>query len=152
MRNLIVQKKILKVPYIGKPCTEYKKKIEKLLNSYIENFKVIFITLKIRGNYFSNKDKTPDELKSNVVYEYKCSKDMGIQYIGFTSRRLIESKSKTAVSDHISNCNICKDERIIVNNFDILKECINKLETMISEAILIKRHTYKKVQLKNMEL
>ena len=44
-----------------------------------------------------------------------------------------------AVSDDISNCNICKDERITVNNFDILKECRNKLETLISEAILIKK-------------
>ena len=35
-------KNILKVPYIGKPSIEYKKKLEKLLNIYIENFTVIF--------------------------------------------------------------------------------------------------------------
>ena len=80
-----------------------------------------------------------------MVYEYKCSKDKSIQYIGFTSRPLIERvkehlKGKTAVSDHISNCNICKDERITVNNFSSLKECRNKLETLINKAILIKRY------------
>ena len=119
----------MKVPYIGKPSIEYKKKLEKLLNSYIEDFKVVFTTSKI-GNYFSNKDKTPHELKSNVVYEYKCSTDESIQCIGFTSKPLIERvkehlKGEAAVSDHINNCNICKDERTTVNNFDILKECRN---------------------------
>ena len=95
------------------------------------------------SNYFSNKDKTSHNLKSNVVYECKCSKDKSIKYNGFTSRPLVERvkehlKGKTAVSDHISNCNICKNERITVNNFGILKECRNKLETLISKAILIR--------------
>ena len=88
-----------------------------LLINYIEDFKVIFTTTKV-SNYFSNKDKTPHELKSNVVYEYKCSYDESIQYIGFTSRPLVERvkehlKGKTAVSDHISNCNIWKKKVII---------------------------------------
>ena len=67
---------------------------------------------------------------------------MSIQCIGFTSRPLIKRvevkehlKCKTAVSDDISNCNICKDERITINNFGILNDCRNKLETLISEAI-----------------
>ena len=106
-------KNILKVLYIGKPSIEYKKKLEKLLNNYIEDFKVIFTTSKV-GNYFSNQDKTSHELKSNVVYEYKCYKNKSIQYIGFTSRPLIEIvkeylKGKSAISDHISNCNNCKN-------------------------------------------
>ena len=137
-------KNILKVPYIGKPSSEYKKKLEKLLNNYIEDFKVIFTTCRV-GNYFSNKDKTPHKLKANVVYEFKCSYDKSIQYIGFTSRPLIERvkehlKGKTAVSDHISNCDVCKNERISVDNFGILRECTSKFETLINEAILIKRY------------
>ena len=60
-----------------------------------------------------------------MVYEYKCSKDKSIQNIGFISRPLVERvkehlKSKTAISDHISNCNICRNERITINNFGIL--------------------------------
>ena len=59
-----------------------------------------------------------------------------IQYTGYsyhnTSRPLVERvkehlKGKTAVSDHISNCNICKNEKITVYNFGILKECRNKI-------------------------
>ena len=76
------------------------------MNNYIEDVKVIFTTSKI-GNHFSNKDKTPHELKPNVVYEYKCSKEKSIQYIILTTRPLIERvkehlKGKTAVSDHIA--------------------------------------------------
>ena len=76
------------------------------------------------GNYFNNKDKTPHELKSNVVYDNKCSKDENIQYIRFASRPLIERAKehlggRTAVSDHIINCNNCKNEKLFVNNFKI---------------------------------
>ena len=84
-------------------------------------------------------------MKANVVYQHKCSKDKSTQYIGFTSRSLVERvkehlKKKTDESDHSSICNIFKDERITVYVFGILKECRNKLETLISEAILIKRY------------
>ena len=116
-------KSFVKVPYILKPNNEYKKKPEKLLNKYIEDFKVIFTIRRVR-NYFSNKDKTPYELKSNVIYEYICCHDKSIQYIRVTSRPLVERvkehylKSKTTVSDHISNCNVCKNKKITVNNFE----------------------------------
>ena len=63
-------------------------------------------------------------MNSNVVYEYKYCKDKNIQCIGFTSRPLLERvkedlKDKTAVSDHINNCNICKNERITIKNFSM---------------------------------
>ena len=44
------------------------------------------------------------------------------------------------MSDHISNCDVCKNERISVDNFGILRECTSKFETLINEAILIKRY------------
>ena len=80
-----------------------------------------------------------------MVYEYKYFNSNSIKYIRLTWRPLIERvkehlKGKTAVSDHISNCKVCKNERLTVNNFDILKECRNKFETPINEAILIKRY------------
>ena len=63
--------------------------MEKILNNYIEDFKEIFTTTKV-SNYFSNKDKIPHELKSNVVYEYKYFYDKSIQYFGFNSRPFVE--------------------------------------------------------------
>ena len=57
-------------------------------------------------------------------YEYKCSHDKSILYIELTLRPPVEKvkehlKVKVAVSNHISNCNICKNEIITVNNFEI---------------------------------
>ena len=46
----------------------------------------------------------------------------------------------TAISDHIANCVKCKNEKLTVQNFKVLKECNNKLETTINEAILIKKY------------
>ena len=45
-------------------------------------------------------------------------------------------KGKPAVSDHIINCKKCRKKT--ASNFGSLKECRGKLETLISEAILIK--------------
>ena len=45
------------VPFIGKASNEYKKKLEKLLINYIEDFKVIFTKTKA-SNYYTYKDKT----------------------------------------------------------------------------------------------
>ena len=72
-------------------------------------------------------------------------KDQDIRYIGYTSRLLIERtnehfRGNTAISDHIASCVKCKHERLTVHNFKVLKECNNKLETAISEAILIKKY------------
>ena len=49
-------KNSIKVPYIGKPSMEHKKKLEKLIRKCVEEFKVIFSTTKV-GNYFSNTEK-----------------------------------------------------------------------------------------------
>ena len=38
---------IVKVPNIGKPCIDYKTKIEQLVRNYVEDFKVIFSTVLI---------------------------------------------------------------------------------------------------------
>ena len=114
---------IIKVPYIGIPGIDCKNKLEKLIRNYVEDFKVIFITTKV-SNYFSNKEQTPHELKSNVVYEHKCSMDESIQYIGITTRPLKERvkehlRGRTAVLDHIIYCDNCKNEKLSANNFNI---------------------------------
>ena len=72
-----------------------------------------------------------------MVYEYKSSKDENIQYIGFTSRPLIERanehlRGRTAVFNHIINNNNYKNEKLSVNNFKILNECKIKFETLKS--------------------
>ena len=86
---------------------------------------MIYTTTKII-KYFSNKEKTPHEFKSNIVYEYKCLKDQDIHYIGYTSRLLIERtnepfRGSTAISDHIASCVKFRNEKLTVHNFKVLK-------------------------------
>ena len=47
------------------------------------------------GQYFSNKDKIPQELQSYVVYKFKCG-CCGATYIGETSRHL-----PTRIKEHL---------------------------------------------------
>ena len=132
---------LIKVSYIVKVTFEYKKKQENLITKFVKDFKVIYTTTKI-SKYFSNKEKIPQEFKSNIVYEYKCLKHQDIHYIGYTSRLLIEKtnehfRGNTAISDHIA---CCVKSKITVHNSKVLKECNNKLQTAINEAILIKKY------------
>ena len=46
-------------------------------------------------------------------------------------------KEKTAISQHISNCNACFIGKPSLNNFDILKKCNSNFDTMINEALHI---------------
>ena len=81
---------IQKVYFIGIPSKEYLEARKTNKQQYRRLYKYF---LRV-DNYFSNKDKTSNELKTNVVYEYKCSKYKGIQYIRFTSELLIERVKK----------------------------------------------------------
>ena len=69
------------------------------------------------------------------MYKSTFFRDKGIQYIGFTSRLLIERLKKkhvngnTTVSDHIGSCSVCKNTQITDNDFKIVKECHTTLET-----------------------
>ena len=61
------------------------------------------------------------------------------------SRPLIERakehlSGRTAVSDYIINWNNCKNKNLSINHFENSKESKNKIETLISQAILIKRY------------
>ena len=81
-------------------------------------------------------------MKSIVVYEYKCSKDKSIQYIGnfFETINRETLKIKKQLYLNILVCNNCKYKRITLNSINILKELRSKFDTLISEAFLIKRY------------
>ena len=44
---------------------------------------IVYTCFKI-NNYFSLKCKTPKQLLSNVVYQFKCQRDAEVSYIGET--------------------------------------------------------------------
>ena len=138
----------LRIPYIGKASTLFGKRLKTLMKHQLdEDIKIVYQTNKVR-DYFKLKDNTPHPIKSQVVYRFSCRKDPDAIYIGYTNRLLCERvrehlTTTTAISEHVDRCDDCKNRTITPNDFDILKQCKTKWETMIWEAILIKRYSPK---------
>ena len=83
---------------------------------------------------------------SNVVYEFNCSCDADLSYIGMTTHHLsvrirehLHSKVRSAVGKHIDNCHVCKEKTVGVNDFKIMRVCSSEYNTKIQEALLIKK-------------
>ena len=135
---------ILKIPYVGKPSTTFSNKMKKLVQmEFNKEIRTVYQTDKV-GNYFALKDKTPQTILPKVVYQFICPSDSETKYIGYTNRSLGERvkehlRGGTAISDHIGSCADCSNTKITIDNFNVLKKCRTNYETMIFEAIFIKR-------------
>ena len=78
-------------------------------------------------NIFHLKDKTSFPLCSNVVYRFSCLCDENISYIGMTLRQLItrikehlnlgDVHTKSAIKDHIHQCQICSSSKHSIDLF-----------------------------------
>ena len=81
------KKLIISLEYLGKHSLEVKKKLEKIISDQIPFCKisVVFSSKTKIKDFFSFKDKIHKNLKSLVLYKFKCS-DCNITYIGKTLR------------------------------------------------------------------
>ena len=85
-----------KIPFIGRYSRIAELKLRQLLKRFCEadlNIKLVFTSFKIK-NMFSFKDRTPDALKSMVVYQFICA-GCNSCYIGETSRHF-----STRIKEH----------------------------------------------------
>ena len=136
-----------KVPYIGSASKQFTKSLSELVyREFGLKFRVVYDTFKI-NSYFKLKTKTPHALCSNVVYQFRCSCDTNLAYVGMTTRHLaaraceylvLAGPQKSAIKEHIRACAICCEEKYTVNSFQI-KSCHTEYETKIQEALLIKK-------------
>lgn len=98
---------------------------------------------------FSNlKDKTPKELKSNLIYRATCPSPCNKTYIGrtkqFLHKRVYQhiydkkshKKSRSALSKHLQE----EDHIVTIDNFEILKTETNFNKRNIAEVIYIKKN------------
>ena len=90
------------------------------------------------------KDISPKHSLSRVVYLFQCPGDPASQYVGYTNRTLGERvrehlKPGTAVHDHIAACDTCQTKGVTTADFKVIKQCRNKYETPIYEALAIKK-------------
>ncbi len=51
----------------------------------------------------------------------------------------LDAREKTAVASHIVNCQTCKQNKLVLDDFEIVKHCKNDFETKIHEALLIRK-------------
>ena len=91
---------------------------------------------------------TPLGLCSNVIYEFTCSCDANLTYIGMSTRHLstrakehldFNSQVSSAIKNHIMCCNVCSSVKLNLNSFKIIKKCKSEFHTKIHEALFIKK-------------
>jgi len=136
---------VIKLQYLGKASDRLKTSLLKIFKKYqINNTACIFNT-KHLYNIFPIKDKTPNMLQSCVIYKYTCLRDLSLSYYGKTHRHLItrimehkKTNNESAVNDHLLQCSSCT-LKTHLNQFEIINQQSNKLDTAIAEALFIKR-------------
>ena len=117
-----------KLPFLGKQSDNLKKKISNIAKHFCKNSNptLIFTSTKIQ-DYFTAKDSTPLELKSNLVYKFQCA-GCNSCYIGETTRHL-----KTRIDEHLRKDKSSHIYKHLANNiscFDNSNErCFSILDT-----------------------
>ena len=144
------KKLFFSVPYVGKSSQLFTKQLSKLIAN-LTSVKLIptYKTFKV-GNYFNLKSRTPTPLVSNVVYRFSCPREADLTYIGKSARHLVTRAKehwslnsitrKSAVKEHILDCNNCVKSDDILKPFSILRRCSSDYDAEIHEALLIKKY------------
>ena len=135
------RKFVFKIPYVGNPSLLFKRKLVKIFKKCNINIRTIFTSTKV-GRYFSLKDRSDALLRSSVVYNFRCSGDPNVSYIGKTKRylqkRITEhQKTGSAIHTHICNCDKCSNSETFFKSFDVLGKGNTDFELQILEAIEI---------------
>ena len=135
-----------KLPYIGTYSDITKAKVKDLIVKYCNekvNVKIIFNTCKI-SQYFSNKDRIPNDLMSHVVYKFICP-SCNAGYIGETARHLstrahehMETDKNSSVYKHLRANPACK-QSCDITSFSILDRATTAFQLQIKEALQIKK-------------
>ena len=122
------------------------------INMYFIFFKIIFTNDFKISNFFNFKDKVPDSVTSNLVYQFDCpgcvSRYIGcstrafkirvMEHIGRSHRTgmILQKPPFSAIRDHSHTY----DHPFNINNFKIIAKLQNSSDTFITESILIHKH------------
>jgi len=135
---------VICIPYVGHASDNFKRRITSIFKELDIKTRVVFKSFRV-GSYFSLKNATPLELKAKVVYEFVCSCDRSMSYIGKTKRHLAvrtkeHLKGNSAIFDHTSQCHL--GHQCNIENFKVLSNGRSDLEIKIKEALLIKYQVF----------
>ena len=89
MQSVAKKQLFISLEYMGKQSLLIKKSLQKIINQQIPfcNINVVFSSSHKLKSFFSFKDKIPHNLRSRVLYKFKCS-NCNITYIGKSMRHL----------------------------------------------------------------
>ena len=139
----------LSMPYVGSHSFNIKKKLVRLIEEFYPqvSLKITLSSKNCVGNFFKFKDKIPEDLRSSVIYLYKCD-CCSASYVGkcerhFATRRAehygrsvrtgryFSKPSHSAIRDHsFEHDHLMKKE-----NFSVLASTSGKLDLTIMEAL-----------------
>ena len=137
---------LLKLPFLGSCSNKFSKALNRIFQArWNTTIKVAYSNYKI-GKCFVLKDQLPWVYAANVVYEFKCTVDSDLSYIGMTTRQAclrmrdhFNPAKNSAIQNHVAQCNKCNSTKCYFNLFKIIKYCSGGKETEISEAFLIRK-------------
>lgn len=146
------EKVYIGLPFLGKPVDPLRRSIIDICKQFVPNKDIVVFYKPGRrvSNFFRIKDKTPLEMRSNVVYEYTCARCHS-SYIGQTTRHLRHRIAEHAGVSHLTgnsvktlvhssirdHCTQCQGATCSSSNFKILTTGSTGLELLIKERLLI---------------
>ena len=100
----------------------------------------VYVSKKIKGHFKLKEHKPPIVNQQNFVYHYKCGL-CDTDYVGFTCRHLhqrVDEHKRSTIGYHVKDKH-GGDPDSIGSNFEILKKCQNKLDSLIFEMLFIRK-------------
>ena len=133
-----------KLPYLGDISKSTQGKSKELCMNYCKDLNIIisFNTCKI-GSFMSSKSKSPDYLKSFVVYQFNCS-SCGATYVGRTTRhysvRVKEHLGTDKESHDYKHINANESCKMACNesSFKIIDKASTDYQLWLKEAMHVK--------------
>ena len=143
------------MPFLGSHSLNIQHKLKKLIQEFYPqvSLKVVFNSKNCIRSLFKMKDRIPDDLRSSIIYMYKCD-CCNASYVGkserhFSTRReehfgrsvrtgcYLSKPPHSAIRDHC----LSEDHLMKKENFSVLASTSGKLDLLIMEALY--QHKYK---------
>ena len=144
----------LELPYLGEVHMKTIREITKIIQRYYPDLSIsyFFKSNSQISNFFSQKDRIPDDLRANIVYNYTCdacqaayigssvkqSRVRFFQHMGVSHRTNLPLSNPvfSAIRDHCNN----SDHPMKISNFKIISSaCTNSVR--ILESLHIKKNS-----------
>lgn len=148
---------ICSLPFLGKMSLQVKSKLQNIFKECLPGVKinVIFKSQFRMSNMFQFKDKIPFNIRSFVVYQFKCS-SCNASYIGETTRhikvRMCEHLAKSFCTENdmkpdttkstsvTKHCHLTNKHKNDYSSFKVIGQAENEFHLKIKESLLVQRN------------